>query len=182
MAQPLTIQDLLMELMRDRLIQKMDTEIVDEDEKLRFVKIGLLQDDPTKKESNLLIGLGGKDWPDEIDTEGGPGMHFGATYEIGGGTSRSMRRRFFLKYAFYIKEKDRDIARKRALSLQKRISVIVTTIPKSLYPYDAYGERAHMVQVPKEFINEGGGSGVFIWRGECWVEWLTWLETIEDEI
>ncbi len=172
-----SILNSLIDATSDRLKAKLQTEPTD-DARAGLVRPGKLQDDPTSKKINLLVHPGGELWPDVLNTEdNGPGM-FAPTYTIGSPYgSAYWRRRLRVELSmFFENEASRANSRMKANVVLSRAQHALMTMNMADIPRDDFGEKAHMVQVAKMFLYEGGGDGDFNWRGEMWIEYLTELE------
>lgn len=178
----ISIINLLIDAMADRLITKMQIQATDE-AKAGLIRAGKLQDDPTLRKVNILIHPGGIDWPDILNTENnGPGLA-GPTYSIGGAFgSAFFRRRFIIEIqVFYPNDTSRVSTRTRALVVLSRIHNALFTMRVGMVSTDSFGETALQIQILESYLREGGGDGDFNWRGQMVVEFLTEIEPSEDE-
>lgn len=163
-----SILNSLMDALVDRLQEKLVGETYDVT-KAGLVRAGKLQADPTDNLINILVHEGGEEWFDELRVEQDG---FGALpYEIGG--VEWWMRRFVIELTlFFDNENEREVARDKAMIIYSRArkATYGTEIPTDA---DGFGEQAHMLQIRKGWIREGGGEGTFIWEGKLFVEFLT---------
>lgn len=144
-------------------------DVITSDTKAGLVRFGNLQDDPTIGQLNILIHRGNKEWRDQLKlTDEGI---YSPTYEVGG--MQWWWRRYIVQLTFFFdQELDRDVARVKANIVLSRVmrSLFDMSIPTTV---DDFGESAHSLQIRDAYLNESGGEGEFIWRGEVLVEFLT---------
>lgn len=139
------------------------------DQPVPLVRPGKLQDDPTVYLTNLLIHPGGKEEPDTLYTDQ-KGVS-SPIYEIGGQTW--WMRRFRLQFELFFDNLfDRNIARQKAMLIGQIVKIAIEKTPiQGLI--DDFGESAAYVQTYKHYMDEGGGEGTYIWRGQFYIEVLT---------
>lgn len=162
---------LLNTLMEDSVQRLADVLIAETPDETQagLVRNGLLQADPTDTQINILVHPGNKDWRHELYLTQ-PGVQ-SPWAEIGG--SSTWMRRFVAELSLYFDgENDRDVARTKANIVLSRAEYALKTIniPQGT---DDFGESAYLIQVRDSFIEESGGEGTFIWRGEVRFEFLT---------
>jgi hypothetical protein len=176
-----TIKNMFMEKIRDELKQKLITDIAEDDYPLSLVKIGKLQDNPTKEGGmNLLI------WSDDNDEGQDDKLYtsqhgiFAPVYEIGGSHHNILS--VYLTFLFHFRglrgDDGRDESRMRAdLQLARAKHALynmgMPLHPTTLRPTDDFGETAIQLQVMRWHVRESGGTGHFIWKGKMTVELLT---------
>lgn len=159
-----TLMDTAVEHLTDRLLTD-----VSDDTKAGLVRAGKLQEDPTVRRIILLMRPGGQAYPHVLSTLNN-GLQTPA-YLIGGGAY--WRRRFILEVECYFAgEVFRDVARTNAQVVLSRAHAALTSLPLPS-SVDSFGEHAIQLQVEKAFMQEGGGPGNFIHKGEIWFEVLT---------
>jgi hypothetical protein len=158
-------------LLTEAMIEKLRADLMGEELEVSagLIRYGRLQDDPTIAGINLLLHNGGKDFPDEPHANVQGSKFRAPTYQLGGGTT--WWRRFRIEIEIFVETSDRDDARVRA-------NIIVARIHRSLedmmFPAtDDFGESAMFLQFGPTHLNEQGGDGMFIHRGEARVEILT---------
>lgn len=182
---PVSIMNVLMDAVINRLSEEMIDNATD-DIKAGLVRAGKLQADPTDTKITLLIHPGGRDFPHILNTqEGGPGMT-APDYEIGGGLpDRSFQGSVFTRKRlvvelelFYPREQYRQRAQLKANAVLSRAvwAIWSMNVP---FEMDDFGEQATgQFQVLNHYIEESGGKGTFIWRGEIQVEFMTCITPV----
>lgn len=163
-----SILNTLQEAAIDRLSERLITDTPDSTQ-AGLIREGLLQDDPTDTQINLLIHPGDKDWKHELYvTQHGISSPY---YEIGGGST--WMRRFTVEFQlFFDGEDDRSVARTKAHVVLSRAehALKTMTVPAD---QDDFGEAGFLIQVRDSYLEESGGEGTFIWRGEIRIEFMT---------
>jgi hypothetical protein len=168
----------LVETMNDQLNADL-IDLIFDDTKAGLVRFGELQDDPEKAKLNILIHRGDETWKDELKLDD-IGIST-PTYEIGGvdengniiGWKQWWWRRFTIELIlFYPNQTDRDTQMNKSNIILQRVqrSLWDMTIPTDV---DDFGEQANFMQIRDAYVDEGGGVGEFIWRGEVRVEFVT---------
>lgn len=167
----------ILNTLTDTMDETLGTDLIDlipDDTKTGLVRFGNLQDDPTVAQLNVLIHRGDENWRDELKLDD-IGIYT-PTYEIGssgGGTSQWWWRRYIIELTFFFdNEPEREVARKKANTVLPRVqrSLWDMEIPTDM---DDFGESAHSLQIRDCYLEESGGEGEFIWRGEVRVEFVT---------
>lgn len=177
-----SIVNILMDATVEHLKAKLLTDVVD-DAQAGLVRSGRLQDDPNNKKVNILIHSGGEEWPDVLNTPAYASMGMTApTYIIGGPSAGSYwRRRFRVELQiFFTNDSNRNNARMKSFVALQRAHHALRTMGLAAIPADSFGEKAHMLQVFDQHLDEGGGEGDFNFRGEIKIEFLTEFEPRED--
>lgn len=175
---PVALTNVLMQAVVDHLTERMISTVAD-DAKAGLIRAGNLQDDPTDARINLLIHPGGEDWPHILNTSDEGQGFYAPTYEIGSPYGAMfLRRRFVIELRlFFPKEKSRERAQKMANAVLHRAVHALWTMQMP-QGKDDFGESAHAIQVRDHFIEEGGGTGTFIWTGKIKIEFMTHLSPV----
>lgn len=177
---PVSLINVLMEAVIDHLQTVLIDDATD-DIQAGLVRAGKLQDDPTDTKITILVHPGGKDFPHVLNKENeGPAMH-APVYEIGGGVpgrsfqgSAFHRRRLVIQLSlFFPREQYRLRAQLKANAVLSRTLWGLYTLDVP-YEMDDFGEQATgQFQILDNYIEESGGEGTFIWRGEIQMEFMT---------
>jgi hypothetical protein len=177
-----SIINVLMDAVTDRLEKVLITDATD-DAKAGLVRKGRLQDDPTKTKITVLVHPGTREFPHILNRENeGPAM-FAPVYEIGGGDhsdNRSfqgtvtLRRRIVVQLSlFFPNSLDRERAQIISNVVLSRAmwAIFSMEVPPTV---DDFGEMpTGQLQILDNYIEESGGRGTFIWRGEIQTEFMT---------
>lgn len=169
-----SISNLLIEAIEDRLVQKLSDEQTDA-AKARLVRAGRLQQDPTRRNINILVHPGGEDFPDGPDKimvhESLDDDLQNFTYDT---DTVHWLRRFRVELTIFLRSRrDREESREIANVVASRAVSATESMDLTPIPVDNFNERAWWVSVEKLYLSEGGGEGSFNWRGEMWVEFRT---------
>lgn len=140
------------------------------EEEIGLVQSGRLQEDLTINGYNLMVEPGGENFPDELYVEQN-GL-YGPVYEIGGPPVAWWVRRFKIEYKLYFAVSDKEVAYERAMVTTAMVKAVLQNLP-ILDLTDDFGERAHQIQVRKEYEVQGGGEGEWLWTGFVFVEFQT---------
>jgi hypothetical protein len=182
---PVSIVNVLMTAIADRLKAVLMDDAAD-DIQAGLVRIGKLQADPTETKITVLIHPGGREFPHALNEKtAGPGM-VAPIYEIGGGVSgRSWQgsafylKRFVIELSlFFTRENQRARAQEKANAVLSRAvwAFLTMNVPDEV---DDFGEQATgQFQVLDHWIEESGGKGTFVWRGEIRAEFMTSLSPV----
>lgn len=150
-------------------------EVIDSSDLTRggIIKIGLLQDDPTQRNINILTYSNDPDsndaWMDELvsmNSDGNPPGYF-----IGGGEMWWRRFSTALEL-FYKPSVKRDDARKLTGIIASRAEKAIAQAPIDTGP-DDFGETPLQIRVMKSHRAQGGGEGQFIWHVRIFWQVLT---------
>jgi hypothetical protein len=165
-----SIDDIAIDAIVEQLRKKMNEEVADTSYHVETLRGGRLQNDPTRGTGlSILV---------HFDVEGNQltedtnrsGRLVAPPYMLGGG--HHFMHRYRVEVKFFIKERDREAARRKALLLFNRTRNAVYHMPLPLEK-DDFGECVVALQPREFFIKENGGQGQFNWEGEVLVEFLT---------
>ncbi len=167
-----SVINLLLDAMGTTLQQELITEISDET-KAGLVYTGTLRESPVDARINILPQVGDDKWRHIINADG---KGFQAPlYEIGGSSGHgnvNWRRRFMVEIKIYLDgEPDRVQARRIAQVVLSRAESALRLM--TLPAIDDFGELAYLTQVVSSYLEEGGDSGIPIWRGQMYLEFFT---------
>lgn len=169
-----SILTILMQAMVDHLVDHMMVDVSDST-RAGLIREGKLQADPTVAQINLLVRVGGKDWPHKRVEKGHHALpaELGHGFGMGAEVSEFWLRRFIVEMKFFfVGEIERDIAINKANILLSRLEIGLLTMPLVSLT-DTFGETALMVDIDETYLNEGGGPGMFAHRGFAHVEFFT---------
>lgn len=147
-----------------------------------LVMIGKLQDDPTVTELNILIRPGGEDWPHTLNLHDGTSPTDELVHEMGGLGTIHWRRRFLikLKLVFPGEFDPLEAHRKSNLVLSRTENALESMVPFRAGP-DSFGERSSRVEVNETYLTQGGGPGIFFFRGELKITVFTQKDIVETD-
>lgn len=162
----------IMETARSNLSKYLSEDVPDSDPlKAKLVRIGLLQDDPTRYKVSVLVQPNDQDednaWLHEIAPK-----DVAPPYQIGGG--EMWLRRFTVNLnLFWGSKVDREQATQYGSALLSRAESVLTNISLLSFGKDDYGEYPLDLRVKKSKLALGGGEGQFISYGKIYFEVLT---------
>ncbi len=178
-VQPYAAENLILDGISSHLQQILVTDIDPEDPTLvTELRPGKLQDNPTNDNGlNILIIPPNEQDPITIYTHNVQNGLTGPTYEIGGGVMfyHPYRLRLLLHFRGIT---DRAIARTRAMIVLARakkalLDMPIPLHPDTLQPKDDFGQTIIEIQLDKAWVEEGGGTNHFIWKGWVFFGFLT---------
>lgn len=170
----IAVSNLIIDGLVERITQKLQTE--PEDLKVRVIRAGKLQDDPTQG-YNILVHDGSDESHTMLAAETSNGRLGAIPHTIGGGSHYKSLYRLQLIFHF-TGERNRIVARTKALVLLSRLKHAITTMsmpkhPVTGMPKDDFGETIIANEIHSHRMNESGGEGQFIWKGDLEVMFLT---------
>jgi hypothetical protein len=159
-----TLLDNCVEWLSEKLILQ-----VEDETKAGLVRTGRLQSDPTIYKINITLHPGGSDHKDCVLPPNYAGMN--TPYYMNNGVF--WLRKFYAYFEmFFVGETERNEARMKANVVMSRARHAILTIPMPA-SRDSFKEGAVKVVVTEIELQEGGGPGNFIWRGQLNFEFVT---------
>lgn len=183
MPEQTSILNLITEAIEERLTEKLITDLVDnpdpDDEAQAGVVLqGKLLDDPTITQINVIIRGGDDKWAHTLNVADQTTAVRELAYEIGGGAFNKRRFVIYLKL-FFEGEFDSAVARKKANVVLSRVENAIWSQNIRAIPRDTFGEKIWRHEVNDSWMRDGGGPGIYIYRGQVFVSYFTNVDVRE---
>lgn len=183
MATQTSILNLITDAIEDRLTEKLITDLddnpdPDEEAQAGVVLQGKLLDDPTITSINIIIRGGDDKWPHTLNVADQTTAVRELAYEIGGGAFNKRRFIIYLKL-FFEGEFEPAVAREKANIVLSRVENAIWSQNIRAIPRDSFGEKIWRHEVNDSWIRDGGGPGIYIYRGQVFVTYFTNVDVRE---